>query len=55
MNRRQKKKYWKNHVILVDRRTGKLSILAMMDYEKLLKIAGITKEEHEEISLSMEG
>ena len=53
MNRRQKKKYWKNHVLLRNRDTGALHTITMKDYETLLKIAGMTKEEHEELSSQM--
>ena len=45
MNRRQKKKWNKNHVTLIDRRTGKKSTCKLEHFIALCKIAEITPEE----------
>ena len=45
MNRRQKKKWNKNHITLIDIGTDKKSTLKINDFLRLVKIAGLTKEE----------
>lgn len=45
MNRRQRKKYWRNHVTLVDTVTGKQSIVKLQTLMKLVEIAKLTPEE----------
>lgn len=47
MNRRQKKKWRKNHIIMTNRYTGRKQIIKTKDFIELVKIAGFTKEELE--------
>ena len=42
MNKRQKKKFCKNHIALEDVRTGKKSVVKKKDFLTLLEIAGMT-------------
>lgn len=48
MNRRQKKKWNKNHVTLLDRYTNKRTTISKKTFITLMQIAGITQEEFEE-------
>ena len=48
MNRRQKKKYWKNHVQIMNTITGKKHTAKIKDILKLMKIADFSREEIEE-------
>lgn len=48
MNRRQKKKWNKNHITLIDRMTEKKSTIKLKDFITLVKIAGLTREELED-------
>ena len=47
MNRRQKKKWNKNHIILMDTRTGKQSTIKFNDFIRLCKIAALTPNDIE--------
>ena len=47
MNRRQKKKFWRSHVIVEDRMSGKRSIVKIQDIVKLATIAELTRDEFE--------
>ena len=48
MNRRQKKKWNKNHITLIDIRTDQKSTIKLKDFIRLVKIAGLSKEEFED-------
>lgn len=45
MNRRQKKKWRKNHIIMTNRYTGRKEVIKTKDFIELVKIAEFTKED----------
>ena len=47
MNRRQKKKWNKNHITWTNRFTGKKETIKVEDFIVLAKIAGLTREDLE--------
>ena len=49
MNRRQKKKFWKNHLILVNNQTGKRQLVKTDDFIELIKIADLSEVELKKI------
>jgi hypothetical protein len=49
MNRRQKKKFWKNHLLLINTQTGNRHLIKVDDFMKLAQIADLTEVEIKKI------
>lgn len=54
MNKRQKKKYKKNHIFMTNLVTGKTSAISVRDFVRLLRIADFSAEQLMELFNSME-
>ena len=49
MNRGQKKKFWKNHLLMENTITGKRYIVKVKDFIELARIAELTEDELKKI------